>query len=49
MEQHFLPKKCGYCGKYFLLEAGIFLITALVLLRIRREKSAVMSDTKKIC
>jgi len=24
MEQHFLPKKCGYCGKYFLLEGGIF-------------------------
>lgn len=24
LEQHYLPKKCGYCGKYFLLEAGIF-------------------------
>lgn len=24
MEQHYLPKKCGYCGKYFLLEGGIF-------------------------
>lgn len=24
MEQHYLPIKCGYCGKYFLLEAGIF-------------------------
>ena len=24
LEMHYLPKKCGYCGKYFLLEAGIF-------------------------
>ena len=24
LEQHYLPKKCGYCGKYFLLEAGIY-------------------------
>ncbi len=24
LEQRYLPKKCGYCGKYFLLEAGIF-------------------------
>jgi len=24
LEQHFLPKKCGYCGRYFLLTAGIF-------------------------
>ncbi len=24
LEQHYLPKKCGYCGKYFLLAAGIF-------------------------
>ena len=27
LEQHYLPKKCGGkcgCGKYFLLEAGIF-------------------------
>ena len=24
MEQHYLPKKCGYCGKHFLLEGGIF-------------------------
>lgn len=24
MELHYLPKKCGYCDRYFLLEAGIF-------------------------
>lgn len=24
LEQHYLPKKCGYCGKYFLLTAGLF-------------------------
>ena len=24
MEQHYLPKECGYCGKHFLLEGGIF-------------------------
>lgn len=24
LESHFLPKKCGYCERYFLLEAGIF-------------------------
>lgn len=24
LEQHYLPKKCGYCNRYFLLEAGIF-------------------------
>ncbi|MCH5194337.1 MAG: hypothetical protein J1F11_10270 [Oscillospiraceae bacterium] len=24
LEQHYLPKKCGYCGRYFLLEAGIY-------------------------
>ena len=24
LEQHYLPKKCGYCGKYFLLEVGIY-------------------------
>ena len=24
LELHYLPKKCGYCEKYFLLTAGIF-------------------------
>ena len=24
LELHYLPKKCGYCGKYFLLTAGLF-------------------------
>ena len=24
LESHYLPKKCGYCGKYFLLTAGLF-------------------------
>ena len=24
LEQHYLPKKCGYCGKYFLLTAELF-------------------------
>ena len=24
LEAHYLPKKCGYCGKYFLLTAGLF-------------------------
>lgn len=24
MELHYLPKRCGYCDRYFLLEAGIF-------------------------
>lgn len=24
LEMHYLPKKCGYCGKYFLLTAGLF-------------------------
>ena len=24
LESHYLPKKCGYCGKYFLLTAGSF-------------------------
>lgn len=24
LELHFLPKKCGYCNRYFLLEAGIY-------------------------
>ncbi len=24
LEQHYLPKKCGYCGKYFLLTGGLF-------------------------
>ena len=24
LQQHYLPKKCGYCGKYFLLDGGLF-------------------------
>ncbi len=24
LEQRYLPKKCGYCGKYFLLTGGLF-------------------------
>lgn len=24
IEAHYIPKKCGYCGKYFLLTAGLF-------------------------
>lgn len=24
LELHYIPKKCGYCGKYFLLTAGLF-------------------------
>jgi hypothetical protein len=49
MELHYLPKRCGYCDRYFLLEASIFSDYCTLPVKGMGEKSAVIWAKEKVC